>query len=246
MRRKFSAIVLGAAMSVAGASHASLTTIQAPPSREANQAQILSHFYGGTFVASGNDFSNGSLTAVRLNDSGGDTNFTGGDYTVTTIAKFADRNEGFGYVPGTTGGSYQKLFEVSGSNYGASGSATVNTGSGDFRWAMNGNSATYTTDAANNAGGKDAVVTYKVEGTADNLTHYALFWENLNADEPASVKTRNDYNDLAVDVASGADVSSASSGGNSVPLPAAIWPGGAMLAGLLFYRGRRKIRGVLE
>ena len=252
MRSHWKAVVFGAAISVAGASHASLTTIQSPPSREANQAQILSHFYGGTFVASGNDFTNGSLTAVRL---GKDATFDGGNFAVQTIAKFANRSEGFGFVPGSSGGAYHKLFEVAGADFSANGASDVDTGSGSFRWAMNGVSAVYTSNQANNPKNQDAAVTYQIDGTADHLTHYALFWENLNADEPAGVKTRNDFNDLVVDVTrksssvGGSGLASGMTGGsgptNAAPLPAAVWPGGGMLLGLLIYRGRRKLRSAL-
>ena len=60
---------------------AGLTSISAPPSSEKDQVQILSHTYGGTFVADGNDFTNGAIRAVRLDDSGGDSFFNSGIYS---------------------------------------------------------------------------------------------------------------------------------------------------------------------
>jgi len=253
MRKKqWMAMLFSAAGWVVTPAQAGLTPIQSPPPGEKNQAQILSEFYGGKFMSSGNDFTNGSLRAVRLIS---DSTFAAGDYAVKTIARFAERAEGFGFVDGTSGGSYHKLFEVSGSNFGATGSANVNTGSGSFRWAMNGKSAIYTSKESDNAKKQDALVTYRIDGTADRLTHYALFWENLNADEPANVHTRNDFNDLVVDVTKktstsignglGAGVTGPSGGTNAAPLPAAVWPGGAMLAGILLYRARRKLRVAL-
>src|SRR5438105_1266066 len=86
-KNQWIAVVLGAIGSVGTTANASLTAIEAPPSGEKNQAQILSHFYGGTFVSDRNDLTNGTLRAVRLDDSGGDSTFAGGPYSVETIAK---------------------------------------------------------------------------------------------------------------------------------------------------------------
>src|SRR5215467_10189033 len=105
----FCAATLGA-----GVASASLTSFQPPPSRESDQAQILSHVYGGTFLEDGNDFTNGAIRAVRLDDTSGDQLFTAGTYSVRTLAKFAQRTEGFGFVAGASGGSYHKLFGVTG------------------------------------------------------------------------------------------------------------------------------------
>jgi hypothetical protein len=226
-------IGIGAALFGAAATNANLTSIQAPPSREQDQAQILGHAYGGTFVSDGNDLTNGAIRAVRLDDATGDQVFAGGTYSVRTLAQFAQRQQGFGYFDGASGGSYHKLFEVSGSNYAATGSKTnVNTSTESIRFAMNGKSAVYTTASADNANAKDAAITYRIDGLGDNLVRYALFWENLNADEPSGVKTVNDYNDLAVEVSRGGP-SAANGAAAAAPLPAAVWSGGALLVGVL-------------
>lgn len=53
-------------LGVTGAANAAFTTIT--PSGEPTQADILGDLYGGTFVANGLDFSNGSITATRIDD----------------------------------------------------------------------------------------------------------------------------------------------------------------------------------
>jgi hypothetical protein len=240
-------IGLSAMALAAGAARASFTPFQSPPSREADQTQILAHTYGGTFTQAGEDFTNGAIRAVRLDDSSGDQFFSGGTYSVRTLAKFANRTEGFGFVTGVSGGSYQKLFGVSGSKFGGTGSASnVDTGSGSVRFAMNGKSAVYTTADADNSGGRDAAITYRIDGVGDNITRYALFWENLNADEPAGVKTLNDFNDLVVEVWRGGATKSApgADGANAVPLPPAVWSGGAALVGALTLMRKRIARVV--
>src|SRR5204863_253861 len=156
---------LSATLFGAGAARASFTPFQSPPSSEANQAQILAHAYGGMFTQAGDDFTNGAIRAVRLDDSSGDQLFSGGTYSVRTLAKFANRAEGFGFVGGASGGTYHKLFEAGGSSFGASGSASsVDTGSGSVRFAMNGKSAVYTTASSENPGGRDAAITYRIDG----------------------------------------------------------------------------------
>jgi hypothetical protein len=241
-----SAMALGAR-----AAQASFTPFQSPPSREADQAEILGHAYGGTFTASGDDFTNGAIRAVRIDDSSSDQLFTGGTYSVRTLAKFANRTEGFGFVAGDSGGSYHKVFGVSGSNFGASGSATnVDAGSGSVRFAMNGKSAVYTTASSENPGAQDAAITYRIDGVGDKITRYALFWENLNADEPSSVQTRNDFNDLVVEVSRGGGTKSApgaggADGATAVPLPPAVWSGGTALVGVLALMRKRIARVVV-
>jgi len=239
VKSRLIAVVLGALGSVEAAS-ASLTQIQSPAGKEASQAQILSEFYGGTFVSNGNNFTNGSITAVRLDDSGADSTFKAGTYSVNTIAKFANRNEGFGYEAGESGGAYHKLFQVGGSNFSATGLGSFSS-SGDFRFAMNGVNAIYTSQASDNANQKDAAVTYRIQGAGNNLARYAIFWENLNADEPKTVKTHNDYNDLVVQVS---QTGGASAGGSAtaVPLPAGVWTGSAMLTAILILRSRGKLK----
>jgi hypothetical protein len=215
---------------------AGLTSISAPPSREKDQAQILSHTYGGTFVADGNDFTNGAIRAVRLDDGGGDSFFNSGIYSANTLAQFAQRQQGFGYVDGTAGGTYHKLFEASGSGFDASGSASDIDITSTFRAAMNGVSAIYTSNPTDNPKQADAAITYRIEGVGNDLARYALFWENLNADEPAGKHTVNDYNDLVVELRETSGVASA------IPLPRAVWGGIAVLLGVLFLNRRKAMR----
>jgi hypothetical protein len=239
-KSRWIAVVFGTVGCVSGVAHASFTPIQSPPHGEANQAQILSEVYGGTFSADGHDFTNGSIRAVRIDDAQDALVFSG-QFFVRAVAKFADRAEAFG-VTGGVGDltpHYHKLFEVQGSGYDVSGSRTEDNM--NIRWAMKGSSAVYSTDASLNPKHHDAEVTYRVDGVSDNLLEYMLFWENLNADEPAGTKTRSDFNDLVVEVFQRSG-SSATSVTNAAPLPAGIWPGSALLGGLLLWRSRRRLR----
>ena len=237
---KWFAVVLGS-IGFFGSAKAGLTSIQSPPHGEANQAQILSHVYGGSFVADGNNFSNGSLKALRLDDSGADSTYAGDQYFVRAIAKFTDLDESFGYTGGPFAQSYRKLLDVGGSGFNTSGSAQNFSGKGDIVWNLSGgNSSIYSTKRSDNPNQQDAAVTYKLTGASDNLVRYVQFWENLNADHP-SKKTRNDYNDLVVEIT--VEGSNAGAGGaNTVPLPASIWTGSALMTALLLWRGRRLLR----
>jgi hypothetical protein len=69
--------IAGLSLMGVSAANAGFSTIS-PSSNpsEPDQAAILSHIYGGTFTASGVDFTNGSLTATRLDDDT-DTSFSG-------------------------------------------------------------------------------------------------------------------------------------------------------------------------
>jgi hypothetical protein len=69
--------IAGLSLMGVSAANAGFTTI-GPTSNpgEPNQATILSHIYGGTFVADGVNFTNGSLTATRVDDDA-DQSFAG-------------------------------------------------------------------------------------------------------------------------------------------------------------------------
>ncbi len=63
---KMLAAIAGLTLLGANVVHAGFTTIT--PSKEPGHASILGDIYGGTFTASGLDFSNGSITATRVDD----------------------------------------------------------------------------------------------------------------------------------------------------------------------------------
>src|SRR5215218_8261976 len=105
-------LALGA-LALAGASPArgALTQLRSAHPTEQNQGQILSHTFGGSFAASGSGFTNGAITATRLDDLN-DAAWSGGKVTLTPLASFAGSSETLGLLSGKAGGSYQSLFTV--------------------------------------------------------------------------------------------------------------------------------------
>lgn len=227
MRRSVSVLLRGLAVAATlGAGSAvfavsSYTPVNAPIyAGEKSVAEILGNVYGGTFTPSGNDLTNGTITAVRVadNDSTGNkTNLvnignTGNDDRVWTDgiasgeahARFASYAQKFGYLPGASGGSYTNLFDVTGSGYSATGSFTdLDFGAtlgnpANWRWARNGDGGLWSSDPVDNgANAYDHLVSYRITGLTDaahtGKTTWMLFWEDLNLGDA-------DYNDLAVEI----------------------------------------------
>ena len=72
----------------AAQAHAGFSTINTVANGEPSLGQILGHEYGGTFAANGVNFSNGSVTATRINDNNDqiwNTHFV----SANVVAKFA-------------------------------------------------------------------------------------------------------------------------------------------------------------
>src|SRR5687767_1300149 len=66
---------------------------------EMTHAQILGHTYGGSFASSGGvDFTNGAVTAQRLDDGGMEQCWTGDVFSARAIARFAGSDQIFGIV----------------------------------------------------------------------------------------------------------------------------------------------------
>src|SRR4051794_22596079 len=212
-----------------------LTELRSTPhATEQNQAQILSHTFGGSFSASGSGFTNGAITATRVDDLH-DVAWAGGKLTLTPIASFAGSSETLGVLSGKNGSSYQPLFTVNQFGY-ASGApgATLDLAGQPFRFALD-NSATHLRSSSlsseNTTG--DQLITYKVNGLGDGKSHYLLFWEDVPVGS-----SDHDYNDLVVSAAF------AGRGGPvAVPLPPAALTGAAVMAGmgLLMYCKRRRM-----
>lgn len=222
------AALLGLAAGVRPAS-AGLTELHATPyAEEQSQAQILSHTYGGTFVATGNGFSNGVVTASRIDDLS-DVAWKGTQVSLTPIASFAGSSETLGLLAGTKGGSYQSLFSVNQFGYqtGAS-TTTLDLFGKDARFSLT-NSATAlrSSSMASDNGTGDQSITYKIDGvgTKGDST-YLMFWE----DSPLSISDR-DYNDLVV------QAKFAGNGGpHAVPLPPAAAMGLLVMGGAVVVR----------
>ena len=230
---------------VAGtAAAATYTTIIAPPGTEATHLQIMKDIYGGTWVASGLDFSNGTVSAMRIKDFYGTTPidiFTGGtgnmdqvwqdgSVTITAEARFAGYSQKFGYFKGSSGGSYMNLFDVTGSGYNPGGSVTgldmsaAIMPSTTWRWGRSGDGGDFSSLAADNSSSTDRMVTYKITGLAGTETTWLLFWED---------KTDMDYNDLVV------EVTTVGGGVDPVPEPLTMISAFLAIGGLGSYIRRR-------
>jgi len=199
------------------------THVRNPSGGEASHAQILASAFGGAFSASGRDFTNGSISAIRNADyssSGNDDRiWNAGNYTAKMIASENSRSSSFGYINGTHGGNYQELFDSN--DLGAE--ANVSTSS-DFRWAIKVDGwiwdSVYTSRDADNWG-KDMMVSYSMYNASGSLIGSFLFFEDKkhNSDK--------DYNDVAVLL-------------TLVPAPQAATMGLLGLGGLGVLAGRRR------
>jgi hypothetical protein len=198
---------------------AGFTTLQAPPSGEFTHKQIFECTYGGTFTPSGLNFSNGTITATRVDDNGfvpnlnmltgspgtGDDDiWTDGIATCTAEARFAGFTQEFGYR--VTSFGYVKLFDVSSSGCAASGGpATVTFGgtAPTWEWARaddsdSGLSNPHYSDEPSNSDGLDHMVTYAITGIPSvpvTTKVWAVFFEDVNGSG-----SDRDFNDLMVEI----------------------------------------------
>ncbi|CAN5589221.1 hypothetical protein BH10PLA1_BH10PLA1_18020 [soil metagenome] len=226
--KKFLGLVaaIGLGVMSAGQAQAGYTTINAPATGEQSQAQILSHSLGGSFHSSGLNLTNGSVTAVRVNDDN-DQLFSGKIKSATTLGTFASYTQGLAIEANH---KLTQLFNVKGKGYNAVGEASnidtpktyefVRTGTGDDMSSKN----------SENADGKDHLVTYLLKGKGIKGTTYVMFFEDKTKQQHSDF----DFNDLAVLVKTGCPT--------AVPLPAAAWSGLATLAGSALVAGYRKRR----
>jgi hypothetical protein len=222
MRGKtFFSTVLGAALlctqAAVGPVRADFTPVADAPGNERSHAEILQHVFspsqswhatGTRLDATGNpvDLTNGALTAWRVADDGGglldvrgdgtgagDEVWTGGAFTVRTLARFAGYAQELEYI--LTGEEPVELFSVQGKKFGATGSGSAAPDSdADWTWARSGQGLTWSSDPEQNADGGDHLVTYALTGLDDGQRHWLLFWEDLpNLGD-------GDYNDLVVEV----------------------------------------------
>jgi hypothetical protein len=218
----FAVLGLGVAPTRAG-----FTKINKPWAGEASQQQVLTHVFGGTFTASGVNFSSGSVTATRVDDSTAGLWTTGID-SVTAIGRFTRNSETFGVLPGATGGTFKPLFTVTGRGFNVSGSFT-NTGSNvlppgtTYRLARSGGDGLASSLPADN-GGVDHLVSYVISGSAITKPTFMMFFEDNSGG-----KADFDFNDLVVKVTSPGVAAPASSTA-AVPLPSTLLLGASGLA----------------
>jgi hypothetical protein len=212
--------------------NAGFSTINAPPVFEAGQAGILDHTYGGSFTLLGDgvDFSNGSLTAVRVSDflpvtgtadspgaNGTDQLWNASSYQANVVGSFASvQSSPFGYIPGTTGGSFVPLFTITGSGYNAVGSGSFSP-SGIFRIAavneLGQLRPTLSSSPTDNLDGKDHVVTYEIDGLGGTDKTWLAFFDDYGN---TGGNPDFDYQDLVI------QLKTAPAGTSSVPEPASF------------------------
>lgn len=191
------------------------TTINPPPSGEKNHAYMLGKAYGGTFTKSGVDYTSNDLIAKRLSDTsslaptylsgdtrGGDSTWPGPQtYSFVVKAKYAADNSVFGYMDGTSGGTFHELINTSNFN----NEQVVNI-TGAFRWALKDKTTgkLWTSDPDDNKeGGKvgyDHLATYAMLDCKDTgkVCEWALFWEDRGNKDCADF----DYNDAMICISS--------------------------------------------
>jgi len=257
------AAALAGTLFVLGEARAGFTSrVSSPPKGEQGVAAILGHSYRGKFTATnGSDFTNGTLTAVRVEDSTADNDplsvrgapgpdggtssdqfwaIFNGEFSARALARFAGKAQTFGYVPSDSIGSeasesaaaFQRLFNVRGSGYNVTGSSKhIDLVGETWSWARSGGGDTFTSAEGTNGDSRDHVITYRIDGLDNNRTTWALFWEDLDAGRAGHASSMSDFNDLVVEVSA----PNALSGGSSsvaAPLPPAAWSGLAMLSGM--------------
>jgi hypothetical protein len=196
---------------------------------EASLAGIFANTLGGgTFTKTGENFSNGLFTAERVSDS--DDQFWSGVLTdVRAVAKFSAYSQSFGYVPGDSGGSYTKLFDVTGKGYAVSGGVS-SIDLGDIsRLGRGGQGKLYTSDPLSNHDHVDHMLTFRITPAVTARTSSPLRERFMFFFEDLSYAGDRDYNDLVVE---GYRVA-------AVPIPAAVYGGAALLSLLGVRKWRR-------
>lgn len=226
MKTKLAAMLSTAVLVAAGAHAGTITPIGAPATNptpgipnQHTHAEIFGDIFGGVFVQSGNDFSNGVVDVTRVDDDN-DQTYNMLLWEAHALARWAAAGQGFGTQDG-------KVFDVSGQFDVVSGQSLGNPGGEAIefvRYGSDNNTIVASTNPASNVDGKDHVVTYTYSVNGVPATdRYLLFFED-SAD--ISVYTDTDYNDLVVEVI-----------GTCVPEPTSLALFG--LGGLAMLRRRR-------
>lgn len=233
------AVMVGVSVLGAAEAQAALTNVGKSKKKkgEATHEQVLERRYGGDFVKNGSNYSNGTISVTRVDDSA-DTSFSGKIKGAQVIGRFSSKKQSFGVV--ADDGKYQKLIKkVKGKKFDASGAVDMETarieGGRDadssvvFARGGTGKKKGMAADPSMNKGGKDYLVTYTVSGgdiQAGSTT--LLFWE-----DNTSRKSDFDFNDLILEISTEPLL---------IPLPAAAWSGLTGLIGLGAFAGFKRMR----
>lgn len=222
-----SAATIGLSL-LASSSHAELTYLK-PNLDEAGPADVFAALYGSPFTQSGLDYTNGQVTARRVDDDR--DQFWTGTFTNTIVARFSGFSQSLGAL---SKGKYQDLLEASGIGYDQTDDEkTVTLDNGV--WIRFGDSGTHASAPEYNEDGRDHLITYQIEST-DPSPVWLLFWEDLDMDSTLTKgRSSSDFNDLIVMVRE-ADIPGPPI---AVPLPGAFVVGLATLGlGGFIFRNR--------
>ncbi len=193
MKTKIAMFSAASLLLAAGTHAATITTIGAPATGEKTHAQILGDIFGGTFLPSGNDYSNGSVTVSRVDDDL-DKSYNFVSWSATAHAVWAKAWQMFGT---SDAGS---LLNVEGKGPNATGSLSNVAGDGSVVFGRFGDesfTSNVFTDPTLNGDGLDHVVTYTYSTPNGPSNSYLLFFEDLLDGAP---RHDFDYNDLVVEV----------------------------------------------
>jgi hypothetical protein len=231
-----------AAVATANA-EAGFTKVNAPPDAELSHRAILGYTYGGSFgpAGGGMNFSNGTITATRLEDFGAnhdllDQCFTGDLVGARALGRWAGYQQKLGVVAGESGaGSFHELLTVAGNGINVTGSAGAAKMEGKgYRFARGGGGELMTSLASDNRGGVDQMISYRLDGYGPaGTTTYLLAFEDLGP----GTNSDWDYNDLVVEVTT-ADPAVA-------PLPPAAWSALTVLLAGGVWGSRDRLRRLL-
>ncbi|HEX8915489.1 MAG TPA: hypothetical protein VF796_24260 [Humisphaera sp.] len=228
-----SAAAIALSLAAGSQARAALTEVRSTPhASEQGFAQILGNQYGGSFAATANGFTNGAVTATRVDD-GVDRLWTGGLVTFTPVASFSRSEQSLG-LSLATGSGYEHLFSVNSFGYVGASPVTVDLGKNVWDLTLDNSASGLRTRSAGPSAADDQMVTYKINGAGGKGNTFLLFWE----DTPLATSDK-DYNDLVV------QAKFAGAGGPAaVPLPPAVAVGGLTLLGAAGFSAwkRRKAR----
>jgi len=194
---------------LSGSASAGFTSIQPPTGGEASHAEVFQSFYGGTFNSDGSlNFSNGDITATRIEDTGpiniitldtgngsavGDEFFAGTSVFVIPRLGEAMDETGLGFINGD--GSFTPVAPTNDINQ-----LFTATLSGVTRFALANSTtgAVITSSLADNVDGLDHMVTYHITSDSELFGNrwVILFEDRLDGELGFDL----DYNDAVFEI----------------------------------------------